>query len=81
MFAQDSSPPCSFFQDRIVEGYYVKKGTMILPFLWAMNLDPNLWKDPENFRPERFLDEYNNIIKPEFFMPFQTGKLFSIIEK
>ncbi|KAK2711062.1 cytochrome P450 306a1-like isoform X2 [Artemia franciscana] len=66
--------PHSCTEDRIVEGYYVKKGTMILPFLWAMNLDPNLWKDPENFRPERFLDEYNNIIKPEFFMPFQTGR-------
>jgi len=33
------------------------------------------WDDPENFRPERFLDSNDNIIIPEKYFPFSTGNV------
>jgi len=31
------------------------------------------WNDPEDFRPERFLDNNGNIITPEKYFPFGIG--------
>lgn len=31
------------------------------------------WDDPEDFRPERFLDNDGNIITPEKYFPFSIG--------
>lgn len=36
------------------------------------------WGDPENFRPERFIDESGNIITPPTYLPFGFGKYFNI---
>jgi cytochrome P450 len=33
------------------------------------------WNDPDQFRPERFLDKNNGIIKHAAFMPFSVGNL------
>nr|AQM57053.1 cytochrome P450 CYP306A2 [Sogatella furcifera] len=54
--------------------YQLKKGTMVVPLLWAVHLDPKIWPEPEEYRPERFLDEMGNYRKVEAWMPFQTGK-------
>jgi len=42
--------------------------------LYNVHMNQAYWKDPENFRPERFLDSHNRIIKHEPFMPFSIGK-------
>lgn len=31
------------------------------------------WDEPENFRPERYLDSNDNIVIPEKFFPFSIG--------
>lgn len=31
------------------------------------------WGDPENFRPERFIDGSGNIVTPSRFLPFSAG--------
>ena len=36
-------------------------------------MDPKVWGDPENFRPERFLDEDNNVIRRNDIIPFGLG--------
>jgi len=36
-------------------------------------MDPKIWEDPENFRPERFLDKDNKIIKNEKMIAFGLG--------
>ena len=41
-----------------------------------MHMDPDVWENPEEFRPSRFLDADGSLLKPQEFIPFQTGKVF-----
>ncbi len=61
-----------------IGGYTIPKGTRVLPNLWALHHDPEFWKDPEEFRPERFLDEDGNVVPADHanrkhLMPFGAG--------
>ncbi|CAL1361665.1 unnamed protein product [Linum trigynum] len=42
-------------QDCTIHGYRVPKGTRVFANLWKLHRDPNVWSDPDEFRPERFL--------------------------
>ncbi|CAL1261372.1 unnamed protein product [Larinioides sclopetarius] len=63
--------------DTQLGGYFIPKGTHIIPNLWAMHMNPDVWDSPEEFRPERFLVD-GCIKKPGHFMPFSTGKRMCI---
>ncbi len=39
-----------------VAGYRLPAGTLVLPAIGALHLRPDLYPDPHEFRPERFLD-------------------------
>ncbi|KAI0757948.1 cytochrome P450 [Fomes fomentarius] len=59
--------PRATSQDDWYEGYFIPKGAIVLGNIWAMNTDPNVFPDYDNFRPERFLDESgkNEIAPPD----------------
>ncbi|CAH1954947.1 unnamed protein product [Acanthoscelides obtectus] len=62
-------------RDTVLGGYNVPEGTIVLTNLHSIHMDEKLWEDPLEFRPERFLDEKNEIIFDEScFMPFGIGK-------
>jgi len=42
---------------------------------FSVHMDPKYWKDPEMFRPERFLDEQRMIIGSEYVLPFGLGMI------
>ncbi|CAJ2506739.1 Uu.00g079250.m01.CDS01 [Anthostomella pinea] len=42
--------------DDVYRGYFLPKGTRILPLDWAFMRNAEKYPDPENFRPERWLD-------------------------
>lgn len=42
--------------DTTIDGHDVAKGTMAMVNMWAISRDPEIWKDPLQFKPERFLD-------------------------
>jgi cytochrome P450 len=48
--------PHSTISDTTLRGYQIPAGTMVLINLCSVQRDPELWKDPDNFRPERFID-------------------------
>ena len=60
--------------DTTLEGYDIPKDTVVLVNVKAILRDPDFWTDPDDFRPERFLNESGQIIKPEPFIPFGIGK-------
>ena len=36
-----------------INGLVIPKGTVVMVPLWVMHRDPDLWPNPEEFRPER----------------------------
>ncbi|KAF9066797.1 cytochrome P450 2 Le.CYP2 [Rhodocollybia butyracea] len=43
-------------EDDFYKGYHIPKGCAVVPNIWAMNRDPNVYSEPDKFIPERFLD-------------------------
>ena len=39
-----------------------------------IHLNPKNWKSPEEFQPERFLDEFGRFCNNENLIPFSVGK-------
>ena len=37
-------------------------------------MDPEVWEEPEKFRPGRFLDEHGKVVGKECIMPFSVGR-------
>lgn len=57
-----------------LDGYTIPKNTTILIGLRTVHMDTEFWKDPEVFRPERFLDANMKIKSVERFVPFGAGR-------
>lgn len=55
-------------------GYTIKKNTPVLVNIWSVLHDREHWTDPENFRPERFLDADGKFVKDEWLIPFGAGR-------
>ncbi|KAJ1303937.1 hypothetical protein OPQ81_008348 [Rhizoctonia solani] len=49
-------PPHACYRDDVYRGYDIQKGTILLGNVWAMSRDENVYKSPDIFEPERFLD-------------------------
>uniref|UniRef100_A0A0C9R7L2 Cyp304a1_2 protein n=1 Tax=Fopius arisanus TaxID=64838 RepID=A0A0C9R7L2_9HYME len=56
-----------------LKGYDIPVNTVVLTNLSAMHNDSDFWGDPENFRPERFLDQNGQPVK-DFTLPFGLGR-------
>ncbi|XP_072020581.1 cytochrome P450 2J4-like [Amphiura filiformis] len=61
------------FEDTKLAGYDIPKGTYVVSNIWAVHHDPDVWAEPDQFKPERFLDEDGKLRQREEFMPFSTG--------
>ncbi|KAH9215873.1 cytochrome P450 [Leptodontidium sp. 2 PMI_412] len=48
--------PHMLTEDDVYEGYHIAKGTVVFALECAMSRDEALYPDPENYRPERWLD-------------------------
>ncbi|KAG4069821.1 hypothetical protein HA402_006836 [Bradysia odoriphaga] len=60
--------------------YTLPQGTIILPNLYNVHNDRAYWGDPENFRPERFLNADGSFRKDERVIPFSIGKRVCVAE-
>ncbi|KAK1828026.1 cytochrome P450 [Podospora conica] len=43
-------------KDDMYKGFFIEKGTRLLPLDWAFLRNPAKYPDPDNFRPERWLE-------------------------
>ncbi|XP_067664353.1 cytochrome P450 2U1-like [Haliotis asinina] len=66
--------PHSVPYDIQFQGYTFPKGVTVLPNLDSVLQDPAVWGDPQNFRPERFLDDEGKYLKKDEFIPFSMGR-------
>ncbi|XP_042617774.1 LOW QUALITY PROTEIN: cytochrome P450 2U1 [Cyprinus carpio] len=55
-------------------GYTIPKGTVIIPNLWSVHRDPTVWESPDDFNPDRFLDEQGKLLRKDCFIPFGIGR-------
>ncbi|CAG9763050.1 unnamed protein product [Ceutorhynchus assimilis] len=56
-------------------GYDIPEDTTILTNLYSVHMDRGIWKNPQDFRPERFLDENGKItVDEDNYLPFGYGK-------
>jgi hypothetical protein len=74
--------PPAYFIDRInkeadeFNGFDLKKGTNLLFSVYEIHRHPDFWKNPEEFIPERFLDE--NVKFSKNYYPFGAGQRMCI---
>ncbi|XP_015438038.1 PREDICTED: methyl farnesoate epoxidase-like [Dufourea novaeangliae] len=61
-------------KDVILDEYEIPKDTIILVDLNSVHNDPGYWDRPEEFRPQRFLDENGRFCQNNASIPFSLGK-------
>ncbi|KAK3597329.1 hypothetical protein CHS0354_010966 [Potamilus streckersoni] len=66
--------PHSVPHDVVFQGYTIPKDAIILPDMDSVLSDPDVWGDPELFRPERFISKEGTVLQPDEFIPFFAGK-------
>ncbi|XP_066285435.1 cytochrome P450 2D4-like [Branchiostoma lanceolatum] len=67
------SVPHAASRDTTLNGYNIPQEAMIMVNLWSVHMDPQLFPEPNKFRPERFLDQDGNFVKHEAVIPFSVG--------
>ncbi|GAU25685.1 hypothetical protein TSUD_266120 [Trifolium subterraneum] len=59
----------------IISGYDIPAKTIVYVNAWAIQRDRNVWKNSEEFYPERFLESSINFIGQDFeLIPFGAGR-------
>ena len=57
-----------------IAGKEIKPGDRVVMFSYGVHHNAKYWESPEEFRPERFIDESAKKRKPYTYMPFGGGK-------
>uniref|UniRef100_A0A8C2WHH9 Cytochrome P450 2K1-like n=1 Tax=Cyclopterus lumpus TaxID=8103 RepID=A0A8C2WHH9_CYCLU len=60
--------------DVTFQGFFIKKGTPVIPLLTSVLWDETEWEKPQVFNPAHFLDKDGKFVKRDAFMPFSAGR-------
>ncbi|KAM5164354.1 cytochrome P450 2K4-like [Mantella aurantiaca] len=69
-----TSIPHATTQDVTFKGFFIPKGTQVIPLLYSVLRDKEHFEKPEEFYPQHFLDSEGNFVNNEAFIPFSVGK-------
>ncbi|KAF8498600.1 cytochrome P450 [Russula emetica] len=62
-------------RDDVYRGYFIPKGSIMVANAWAILHDPEIYQEPEEFKPERFLNEDGSVRDdPTLSLVFGIGK-------
>ncbi|XP_059197067.1 cytochrome P450 2J6-like [Centropristis striata] len=61
-------------KDTTLGGYFIPKGTTLMPMLTSVMFDKTKWETPDTFNPGHFLDAEGKFVKREALLPFSAGK-------
>ncbi|KAG6906360.1 hypothetical protein DXG01_014314 [Tephrocybe rancida] len=61
-------------EDDIYKGYFIPKGTTVMPNIWAMTHDEMRYPQPDSFLPERFFDEDGKLNDDDTVLSFGFGR-------
>ncbi|CAH1258918.1 CYP2U1 [Branchiostoma lanceolatum] len=56
-----------------LNGYTIPADVSIISNIWSVHMNPQLFPEPDNFNPGRFLDQDGNFVKHEALIPFSVG--------
>ncbi|KAG9048565.1 hypothetical protein FS837_012506 [Tulasnella sp. UAMH 9824] len=62
--------PHSSREDDIYQGLFIPKGTTIIPNLWQISRDPNIYEDASTFNPDRFINNPKILDPRDFVLGF-----------
>ncbi|KZV16364.1 7-ethoxycoumarin O-deethylase-like [Dorcoceras hygrometricum] len=58
-----------------VSGFTIPEGSRVFVNVWAIHRDPDIWENPSEFRPERFLDgKWDYSGNDLHYFPFGSGR-------
>lgn len=69
--------PREAMEDCYIDGYFIPTGTRVIVDIWKVHRDPRVWAGPDEFRPERFLEEHGRFdFRGQCFeyIPFSLGR-------
>ncbi|KAI0494547.1 hypothetical protein KFK09_024685 [Dendrobium nobile] len=62
-------------EDVVIDGYDIRAGTRVLVNTFAIQRDPTIWEEPDEFLPERFLGRDIDVKGHQFeLLPFGSGR-------
>ena len=66
--------PHAASRDTVFKGYNISEGTVIIPVLDSIAFDENIFINPKQFDPSRFLDDDGHFKSSDKTTPFSLGK-------
>uniref|UniRef100_UPI00398F8B84 cytochrome P450 2K1-like n=1 Tax=Pristiophorus japonicus TaxID=55135 RepID=UPI00398F8B84 len=66
--------PHSTTVDMHLRGYFLPKGTYVIPMLTSVLFDKTQWEKPHEFNPSHFLDAEGKFVKRDAFLAFSAGR-------
>uniref|UniRef100_A0A8H7XY19 Cytochrome P450 n=1 Tax=Psilocybe cubensis TaxID=181762 RepID=A0A8H7XY19_PSICU len=61
-------------EDDIYKGYFIPKGSAVIPNVWAMTHDESVYEEPFKFKPERFFNADGSLNNDDRILAYGFGR-------